>query len=169
MSMTPGSQRVVKPGQNDRRLAAGDGSRGGGARKSPTGRRFERGLLLQLASARAHLVVAAFGRRVAGIKPGDELGGGGALAQTGSGATVHERASWWALSAPGSTVSSVTRSNASTSDCGCGGDMDGGRKLTAPAIGVARASKIARGERGIEEELTVDSQRSPACSGKHRR
>ena len=73
MSMTPGSQRVLKPGQNDRRLAAGDGSRGGGARKSPTGRRFERGLLLQLASARAHLVVAAFGRRVAGIEPGDEL------------------------------------------------------------------------------------------------
>ena len=83
------------------------------------------------------------GRGVDGIIAGVELGGGGARAHAGSGATVHERASWWALSAPESMVSSVTRSNASTSDCGCGGDMDDGWKLTALAIGVARASKIA--------------------------
>ena len=84
----------------------------------------------------------------------------------GVSATVHGRKSWWAFSAPGSTVSSVTRSNASTSDCGYGGgDMDDGRKLTAPAIGVARASKIARGEMGIEEELTVASMAVSVGSG----
>ena len=64
---------MVKPGRNDRWLAAGDRSHGGGARKSPTGLRFVRGLLLQLAGARAHLVVAAVGCRVAGIEAGDEL------------------------------------------------------------------------------------------------
>ena len=59
----------------------------------------------------------------------------------------------------------MTRSNASTSDCGCCGDMDGGRKLTAPVIGMARASKNARGERGIKEELTVASTAVSMGSG----
>ena len=83
----------------------------------------------------------------------------------GVGATVHGRASWWVFLAPGSTVSSVTCSNTSTSNCGYGSDMDGGRKLTAPAIGVARASKITRGERGIEEDLMVASTAVSVGSG----
>ena len=51
-------------------------------------------------------------------------------------------------------------------DGGHGGDMDGGWKLTAPAIGVARASKNARGERGNEEELTAESTVVLASSGR---
>ena len=65
----------------------------------------------------------------------------------GRSAMGHNESSRGDTRVPGSTGGAVTRSNASTSDCGCDSDMDGGQKVTAPAIGVARVSKT-RGERG---------------------
>ena len=57
------------------------------------GLRFERGLLLRLAGALAHLVVAATGRGALGSGGGGDLGGGRSYGLDASGAMVHGGAS----------------------------------------------------------------------------
>ena len=54
----------VKPAGPGQRLVAGDDRDGGGLRESPTSDQIDRGLVLRVAGARAHLVGQAGGAGV---------------------------------------------------------------------------------------------------------
>ena len=58
------------------------------------GLRFERGLLLRLTGALAHLVVVAAAAGMAGVDSNEHFRGGRSLGTCGFGVVVHGRGSW---------------------------------------------------------------------------
>ena len=74
--------------------AGGDQNRGGGSRDFTMGLHFERGLLLRLAGALAHLVVVAAASGMAGVGGGEHFHGGRSSGTCGFGVVVHGRGSW---------------------------------------------------------------------------
>ena len=81
------------PRRRHRSSAGGDQIRGGGSRDFAMGLRFERGLLLRLAGALAHLVVVAAAAGMAGVDGGEHFRGGRSSGTCGFGVVVHGRGS----------------------------------------------------------------------------
>ena len=69
------------------------------------------------------------------------------------------------LRAPGSALSTVTRSVASLGDGGHGGNMAGGEEQSAPMAMVARRRRRAWGERGKRQGLTAVRMKKTVSSG----
>ena len=79
-------------GQTDRRLDAGEASRGGEPRVCVSGDQTAGGGHLRDADARPHRVVVAAGPGVAGVVAGDDLGGRRSSDEVGSDARGHGEA-----------------------------------------------------------------------------
>ena len=86
------------------------------------------------------------GHGAAGISPATSFGGDRSSAGRGEGATVHGRGRCWTRSAPGSSVSTETRSKMGGGDCGVGsGERSGGRRSASVQL-----RPRGRGEAGEE-------------------
>ena len=78
---------------------------------------------------------------------------------------VHGRSNGWLLWARGTMLSTVTRSVLGLGGCGDGGDMAGGRKLSAPVKSMVRGRVRQQEERGKTAGLTGGRKRRSAGSG----
>ena len=122
--------------------------------------------VLRVAGARAHLVGQVVGHGDAGNDARDDLGGRRSSGVDGFDATVHGRKSWWWLRAPGAALS--TTASLASSHCGSGhdGSMADGEELSGAVETAAIEAKRARELGGKEEELTAESERGSASSGR---
>jgi len=93
-------------------------------------------------------------------------GGGRSSGVVGFNATVHGRKSWWWLRVPGAALSMVRRSDACLHGRSHDGDMAGGEELSGAVETAATGAKRARELGGKEEELTAESERGSAGSGR---
>ena len=75
-------------------------------------------------------MVVEAGPMVAGADDGELQGGGRSSGNDGFGATVHGRRSWWALWAPGSALSAVTRSVWTEANQNDDGDKSGAGEVS---------------------------------------
>ena len=103
---------------------------------------------------------------VVGINANDEVCGGRGSVVLEFLARVFGRRSWWWLRVRGEVLSTLVCSGTGCSDRGRGGDMTGGRKLTAPADSTATRCKRGRGEGGSGEGLTAVAAVASSSSGK---
>ena len=127
----------------DPSLVAGKARDGGGARDSSSGDQMAGGGHLRRAGTRLHPFVQTAGAEVARARRRQARGGGWSSGDDANVAMVHGRSNGWLLWARGAVLSTVTRSVLSPSGCGDGGDggdMAGGRKLSAPVKRTVRGS-----------------------------
>ena len=93
------------------------------------------------------------GHGAARISPATSFGGDRSSAGRGEGATVHGRGRCWTRSAPGSSVSTETRSKMGGGDCGVGsGERSGGRSSAPSERGVAMHKGAGWASEGHREE-----------------
>ena len=105
------------------------------------------------------------GHGAAGISPAMSFGGGRSSAGRGEGATVHGRGRCWTRSAPGSSVSTETRSKMGGGDCGHGNDMARRRQARPWSEDGARGREQRERAKRRQQELTGRTMRWSASSG----
>ena len=137
----------VKPAGPGQRLVAGDDRDGGGLRESPTGDQIDRGLVLRVAGARAHLVGQVGGAGVERARRNRARGGGRSTGALGSGATVPVGWRAWLLRHLRGAVSTWVCSVGGCGGCGHGGERLGGGAVRSPAKSTARG-RVGEGKQG---------------------
>ena len=153
-----------------RRLNAGDQSRqrrvAGVAWARALDSGLRRGLALRRAGVRAHLLGQTRGAGMERARRSRARGGGRSLGEVDFDATVHGRENWGWLRVPGAALSTVRRSDACLHGRSHDSDMAGGEELSGAVETAATWAKRARGLGGKEEELTAESERGSAGSGR---
>ena len=109
---------------------------------------------LRGAGTRPHPFVQMAGAEVARARRRQARGGGWSSGDDANVAMVHGRSNGWLLWARGAVLSTVIHLVYSLSGCSDGGDMAGGRKLSAPGKNTARGRLRQREERGKTAGLT---------------
>ena len=122
--------------------------------------------MLRVAGELPHPVVQVVGHGDAGNDAGELNSGGRSSDGAGFDATVHGKESWWLLRAPGAALS--TTASLASRHCGSGHDgaMAGGGELSGAVETAATEAKRARELGEKEEELTAESERGSASSGR---
>ena len=156
----------VKPAGPGQRLVTGDDRDGGGLRQLPTGDQIDRGLVLRVAGARAHLVGQVGGAGMERARQNQARGGGRSSDGVGFDAVVHGRRSWWWLRAPGAALSTKVSLASSHYGSSHDGTMAGGGELSGAVEVATTEAKRARELGEEEEELTAGSERGSASSGR---
>ena len=122
--------------------------------------------MLRVAGELPHPVVQVVGHENAGNDTG-ELGSGGRSSDgVGFDATVHGRRSWWWLWAPGAALSTTVSLASSHYGSSHDGTMAGGEELSGAVEVATTEAKRARELGEEEEELTAESERGSASSGR---
>ena len=122
------------------------------------------GLVLLLAGDKPQHFVVEVELGEAGNDGGEHVRGGRSSGLGGKHARLHNRTWGWPRSTRGDVLSAVVSSGASLHGRGHGGDMAGGKELSAPMAMVVRGHGRALGEGETVAELTTITKRGSACS-----